>query len=137
MVSADQEQEIGVAVLSDNMPYSGAQPILEVSLPDGSSNHYELPPTDQKGETYISLPPIEAQNGTLIPYKVCLDTVGGQKFCIMDSYLIWQADYISITPTPPTKHTSYLPFVVKNIRVYIPAMMNEVKTYLPFVGNND
>lgn len=137
MVSADQEQEIGVAVLSDNMPYSGAQPILEVSLPDGSSNHYELPPTDQKGETYISLPPIEAQNGTLIPYKVCLDTVGGQKFCIMDSYLIWQADYISITPTPPTQHTSYLPFVVKNIRVYIPAMMNEVKTYLPFVGNND
>jgi hypothetical protein len=137
MVSPGQEQEIGVAVLSDNKPYTGAQPVLEVTLPDGSSNVYRLPPTDQKGETYLIVPPVEAQNGTLIPYKVCLDTIGGQKFCIMDSYLIWQADYISITPTPPAQHISYLPFVMKNIRVYLPAMVNEVKTYLPFIGNND
>ncbi len=137
MVSPGQEQEIGVAVLSGNSPLAGAQPVLELTLPDGDINTYTLPPTDQRGETYITVPPVNAPNGTLVPYKVCVDTAGGQKFCIMDSYLIWQADYIMVTPTLPPQNTSYLPFVIRNIKVYVPAVIEQMKFYLPVVMNGE
>ncbi len=128
MVSPDQKQEIGVVIYGNGRPVSGLEPVLELSLPRGVHESLVLPPTDEAGETHIILEPLNADNGTLIPYKVCVSTLNEQMFCVMDSYLIWEADYITVNPEIPDGYLSYLPFVLKNYKVYIPAVF---KIYLP------
>jgi hypothetical protein len=138
MVSSDMEQEIGVIVYSGDAPLSNVSPTLELTVPGGDRYSYPMPATDYKGESKLSLEPLEAGNGTLIPYKVCVTTGLGQAFCIMDSFLIWNADYITIAPEiPPEGFTAYLPFVLRNIDVYIPVVLESFKTYLPVVANTE
>jgi hypothetical protein len=105
---------------------------LELSLPGGVHESFVLPPTDEEGETHIILEPPNEDNGALIPYKVCVSTLNEQMFCVMDSYLIWEADYITINPDIPDEYLNYLPFVLKNYKVYVPAVF---KIYLPLTLN--
>jgi hypothetical protein len=134
IVSPDQEQEIGVVVFGGGVPMANVLPQLDLALPDGSSQAYTLPPTDSNGESRLNIPAMGAENGTLIPYKVCVSTPSGQRFCVMDSYLIWKADYITLSPALPPGQTAYLPFVVLNFERYIPAVIEAYKSYLPFVS---
>lgn len=131
MVSPNQKQEIGVVIYGNGRPLSDLEPVLELSLPDSVRKSYTLPPTDEKGETQLILDPLEADNGTLVPYKVCLSTQNEQMFCVMDSYLIWKADYITVNPETPDEYMSYFPFVLKNYQVYIPAVLENFTIYLP------
>lgn len=91
MVSSNQNQEIGVSVLDDNQPMVSVEPVLVLTLPDGKQQPYTLAPTGKDGQTHIDLPPIAASNGTLVPYQVCIHNVTGDKFCVKDSYLIWNS----------------------------------------------
>lgn len=130
MVSSDQAQEIGVVIYGNGRPVSGLEPELDLTLP-GGQERFVLPPTDEKGESQIILEPLNEDNGTLIPYKVCVNTQNEQMFCVMDSYLIWEADFSTLTPEIPDEYMGYLPFVVKNYKVYIPAVLENFKIYLP------
>lgn len=133
MVSPTQEQQIGVAVYGNNVPVAGMVPELELTLPDGSVKTYVMPPTGTDGQTQLKVESLNARNGTLIPYKVCVGTPSGHKFCVIDSYLIWTAGSVSVTPKPPSQHIGYLPFVLKNATVYVPAVIETIITYLPLV----
>jgi hypothetical protein len=41
------------------------------------------------GQTRLTIDPVDAPSGTLIPYKVCIYNLGGQQYCVQDSFLIW------------------------------------------------
>ena len=133
MVSPEQEQEIGVSVFSNGAPLADIAPEVDLLLPDGNI-HQIMPPTDEKGESLMRVGPLNIENGSLIPYKVCVDTPKGQRFCLMDSYLIWKADFMTVSPSLVAENTSYIPFVLKNFRTYIPAVLDSYKMYLPLVN---
>lgn len=88
-IASDQEQEIGVSITDNNNPLGDMKPELVVFMPDGTQQPYEMPPTGADGQTQMRVPPISVQNGTLIPYQVCIATQAQQKICVKDSYLIW------------------------------------------------
>lgn len=137
MVSSELEQEIGVIVYSGNAPLPNVSPKLELTLPGGERYSYAMPATDDKGESRLQIEPLDAGNGTLVPYKVCVSSGLEQVFCIMDSFLIWNADYITITPEIPPENMAYLPFVLRNIEVYIPSVLERFKTFLPVVLSSE
>ena len=87
---------------------------------------YVMPPTDDQGESKISIEPLDVANGTLIPYKVCVAAQEERKFCVLDSYLVWITDYVTVTPLAPVQYTSYIPFVIKHIEFYIPVMLESI-----------
>jgi hypothetical protein len=89
MVSPDQSQEIGVGVFENNTPLANIEPDIIVVLPDGSSHTYYMYPTTSDGQTRLLIDPINAPNGTIIPYQVCIYNLNGSKFCVKDSFLIW------------------------------------------------
>lgn len=90
MVSSDQSQEIGVSIFLDNLPLKNVEPDLIVTLPDGREKTYYLYPTGVDGQARMILEPINAANGTLIPYQICVYNLNQEKFCVRDSFLIWQ-----------------------------------------------
>ncbi len=136
LISPDQEQEIGVVVFSGGEPVPEVSAELTVRMPDGEEQMYRLPPTDQQGETRLRLDPLQAENGTLVPYRACIQLQSQQKFCVMDSYLIWQTGKEEIRTILPPGKTSYLPFVIKNFHMYVPAFVSRYLTYMPFIGNS-
>ena len=86
---AARRRMIALALLTDRLAEDGIEPILVVSLPDGKQVSYYFPPTGIDGKTTETLDPIPAQNGTLIPYKVCLSTPSKDLFCVKESFVIW------------------------------------------------
>lgn len=136
LVASDQEQEIGVIVLSNNAPLPNVSPVLSLTRPDGQVETFTLAPTGQNGETRVTIPPLAAQNGTLIPYQVCIDTQSSRKFCVLDSYLVWEAEYKTITPSVPPQRTLYLPFVFKEVKVYLPLVFKEFTIFIPIGFKN-
>ncbi len=89
MVSPNQNQEIGVSIFQNNQPVLNVEPDLTIQLPDGSTRQYYMYPTGNDGQTRMTIEPIDAPGGTLIPYKVCIYGLGGQAYCTQDSFLIW------------------------------------------------
>ncbi len=134
LVAPDQEQSIGVVVYGNNLPLAGVEPEIALTLPDGSLSNKVMPPTNDQGETTITIEPLQVKNGTLIPYKVCVTTSGEQKFCVLDSFLVWITDYVTLTPLAPQEYTSYLPFVFKHIEFYAPVLLDTFMTYIPLVS---
>jgi hypothetical protein len=88
-VASNQEQQIEVSVQENNIPLINIKPTLTLTLPDGTQQSFTLPPTSKEGRTELTLQPISAPNGTLIPYQVCIDNQADEKFCVKDDYLIW------------------------------------------------
>lgn len=86
----EKEQEFGASILEDNAPLQGVQPVLVLTLPDGAAQPYVMPPTASDGQTRLRIPPIDAGNGTLIPYEVCISAPSGSKYCFRDNFLIWK-----------------------------------------------
>jgi hypothetical protein len=91
MVSSTQEQEIGVSIQENNAPQANIEPVLVVTLPDGTQQPHKMPPTNQDGQSHFRVGPISAPNGTLIPYQVCISIRSGERYCYKDSYLIWNS----------------------------------------------
>jgi hypothetical protein len=135
MISSDQEQEIWVVLLNGATPVTNVEPQLTLTLPDGTQQIYRMPATDENGESRQRIPPLNAPNGTLVPYEVCVQLQIDQRFCVGDSYLIWPVQTITITPTAPPDYYYYLPLVIKNATMYVPALLDRFITYLPFLSN--
>ncbi len=88
-VTQSEGQEIVVNVLQDNLPLRGVNLKLFVNPPGSSERAYAMPPTGEDGTSKASVEPIQMPNGTLIPYRVCLQGALGENPCAGDSYLIW------------------------------------------------
>ncbi|MEJ2710064.1 MAG: hypothetical protein P8074_20810 [Anaerolineales bacterium] len=88
-VASNQEQKIEVSVQENNSPLPGVVPVLTLTLPNASPKTYYFPATGPNGRTSLRLPPIQAANSTLIQYQICIPDQNRDKFCIKDSYLIW------------------------------------------------
>lgn len=88
-VTSSQSQEISASIFENDQPAPEVEPIFTMTLPDGSNHSTYMPATGSDGQTILYLDPIEAPNGTLIPYKVCLLSLANEKFCVKDSFVVW------------------------------------------------
>lgn len=88
-ISSADTQVIHATLFAGSQLLAGLQPYLEIALPGGGTSIYQFPVSDAGGQTQLSVPPIRAQNGTLIPYKVCLEGFGSNEVCASESYMIW------------------------------------------------
>ena len=88
-VASDESLEVYVGVYEHNRPLQNREPVLLLTLPDGSRATYHFSPTKEDGQTMLVLPPVIAPNGTLIAYEVCLQVPGGANRCVGENYLIW------------------------------------------------
>ena len=91
-VSSNEPQEIHVALYENGKSLENYEPILVVTMPDGSQRKANFQPSDKNGRTSIQLSPIEAPNGTLIAYRICIIGLGGDQRCVGDNYLIWNSN---------------------------------------------
>lgn len=91
-VSSTGAQEIHTAIFQDGVPLPNFELLLIATMPDGSQRKAYFQPSDQDGTSAIQLAPINAPNGTLIAYQVCLFGLDGEQTCVGDNYLIWDAD---------------------------------------------
>ena len=88
-ITSTQRQEIGAFIMSNDTPISEIVTELVLIMPDGSQEYYTMPPTDQDGHTSMLLAPIDAMNGLIIEYQVCISHSVHQQFCVRDSFMIW------------------------------------------------
>jgi hypothetical protein len=91
-VSSNGFQEIHVALFEDGKPLANFEPVLIVTMPDGSQRKAYFQPSDENGRTSIKLSPIETPSGTLIAYKICLLGMDEEPRCVGDNYLIWNSE---------------------------------------------
>ena len=88
-IDSSQAQEVGAIVLENDLPIADGLLGLVLTLPDGRQQTYPFPPTNEKGMTGLRIPPITGSNGTLVPYRVCLEMQQGIRFCVAESFVIW------------------------------------------------
>lgn len=88
-ISSSQEQIIYANLHAGSDLLAGLQPYLELTLPDGGTSIYQFPATDAGGQTQLTVPPVQGRNGTLVPYKVCLQGFNAGEVCASESYMIW------------------------------------------------
>lgn len=88
-VDQQTQQEIGVIVSLGQQPVVNLRPKLVLSLSSGETLQLEMPPTDQQGRSSIAIPPLQAPNGTLVDYRVCVVIQGKMELCAREDYLIW------------------------------------------------
>jgi hypothetical protein len=90
VVGQQQGQEISIWVVEDDRSMVGVNADVTVRMPDGSKQKYAMPSTNVSGHASIMLPSIEAPNGTIVPFKVCIAATAGTRFCIADFFVIWE-----------------------------------------------
>ncbi len=88
-VAQNQSQEITVSVFRDNIPVSLVEPLLVIRLPDDKGKTYYMLPTGEDGTSYLKLDPVDVENGTLVPYEVCIYDLDGGERCVEDSFMVW------------------------------------------------
>lgn len=88
-ISSQEGQTIFATLYAGNQLLTGLQPFLEVSLPTGGVSIHQFPPSNESGQTQLTLPPIAAENGKLVPYRVCLSAFGSAEVCVNESFMIW------------------------------------------------
>jgi len=91
-VASSDYQEIHVAIFEEGKPLQNFEPLLIATMPDGSQRKAYLQPSDEYGRSSIKLAPIDAPNGSLIAYRVCLFGIDESQICVGDNYLIWDAE---------------------------------------------
>ena len=91
VISTHQKEKINARVLkaNDHAPVPNILSTLTLNLPEDRHLTYSLNATDNQGDASVVIDPIEAQNGTIIPYQVCLDTDSQPQVCVSESFLIW------------------------------------------------
>jgi hypothetical protein len=89
-LAPNQNQEIGVNILENGIPMPNIEPYLQLIFPDGQEREYLMFPTGENGVSKILLDPIDLPNGSLVEYRVCMLDPTHEKYCVRDSYLIWQ-----------------------------------------------
>ena len=88
-ISAKESQVVHVAIFENGVPLRNREPVLLLTLPDGSLLNMVFPPTGADGRTSLEIPPIPASNQTLIAYRVCLYGLNGEIKYLDDHWQIW------------------------------------------------
>ncbi|MCH7663807.1 MAG: hypothetical protein IH859_08065 [Chloroflexi bacterium] len=88
-ITSQEEQILYISVFDEGVALAGIVPTLTLTLPTGIQTIYRFAPTDESGMTFISIPPVEAINGTLIFYEICVENTDAGVVCAQDNYLIW------------------------------------------------
>jgi hypothetical protein len=88
-ISSAHEQTVHVSLFAGSQFLEGFQPYLVLSLPGAGEQRYFFSPTDSNGHSQLQVPPVSAQNGTLVLYEVCLEAPEMETLCSRESYLIW------------------------------------------------
>jgi hypothetical protein len=88
-ISSAEQQIIYASLYAGTQLLANLQPYLEISLPGGGVSIYQFPPSDAGGQTQLAVPPVQGQNGTLVPYQVCVQGFGAGETCVSESYMIW------------------------------------------------
>lgn len=88
-VAPGESQVIQVTLTDNDIPLANREPVLTITLPDGTQQMFRMYPTDELGVSEYRLPPIQAKNATLIPYEVCLPIPQGEELCVEDNYPVW------------------------------------------------
>jgi hypothetical protein len=88
-VAQNQSQEITVSVFRDNVPVSLVEPLLVIRLLDDKGKTYYMLPTGEDGTSYLKLDPVDVENGTLVPYEVCIHNLDEGDRCVEDSFMVW------------------------------------------------
>jgi hypothetical protein len=90
-ISITEKQEISLTVVQreDQSPIPNLAATVTLSLPDGQHLTYTVEATDGMGKSQVTLDPIAAANGSIIPYQVCLNLSSGSPICTDDSFAIW------------------------------------------------
>lgn len=91
-VSSRDYQELFVALYEDGKPLENYEPILIVTMPDGTQHKGFFQPSGEDGQTSLKLAPVDAPSGTLIAYRICLPDLVIESLCVGDNYLIWNYD---------------------------------------------
>lgn len=91
-IASGDYQEIHVAIFEEGKPLQNFEPLLIATMPDGSQRKAYLQPSNENGRSSIKLAPIDAPNGSLIAYRVCLFGVDESQTCVGDNYLIWDTE---------------------------------------------
>lgn len=89
VIAPNASQQIGLEVLdrASHSPVANLEATITLTLPDGSTTTYNFQPTNSQGQSTLILPAISAKNGSLVVYRVCLNT--GDDQCVNEGYLIW------------------------------------------------
>jgi hypothetical protein len=90
LLAPNQNQEIGVSLQENDSPMSNVEPYLLITFPDGQERTYYMFPTGDDGVTKMLLDPIDLPNGSMIYYQVCLLDLSYEKYCVKESFLMWQ-----------------------------------------------
>jgi hypothetical protein len=91
-ITITEQQEIRLKVVQkgDQSPIPNLTATLTLSLPDGENRTYSFEATDGLGNSQVTIAPIAAVNGTIIPFQVCLNlSTGTPPICTNDSFAIW------------------------------------------------
>ena len=89
VLGTTQIQEIGIDAYLNGQPMGGLLLELTLTMPNGSNQYYIMPATDVTGKSTLALPPIDAPNGTIIPYLICIRVNDTDKICLEKSFIIW------------------------------------------------
>jgi hypothetical protein len=90
MLAPNQNQEIGVSLYENDTPMPNMEPILELTFPDGHEKTYYMLPSGEDGVSTIMIAPIDEPNGSLISYQVCIFDLTYERYCVKDSFMMWQ-----------------------------------------------
>jgi hypothetical protein len=90
-ISPKEEQKIHITVTEagSQAPVPDIEATLTLDYPEGSQQTYHFQPTDANGQATLTIPAINAMNGTLILYQVCLGGADNPSICWKDVYTIW------------------------------------------------
>ncbi len=91
ILSPGEQQAFSVWVFKDRQPVVGVEPFLVQSLPDGSTQRFAFPPTNDAGQTSLILPPAALPDGTVVIYHACVLPSDGQSSCRQGQYTIGSA----------------------------------------------
>ena len=89
VITSSEPQEIHAMVLDNGDPLKNIDLVLVITKPNGDLETFNFPPTGTDGQASLEVGALNASNGTLIVYQVCVDNVEDRPDCISDDYLIW------------------------------------------------
>lgn len=89
VIGSNESQVVRIFLQLDGEPLADVSADLFVSLPDGSERVLTFPATGSNGEAALRIEPIQAANGTKIPYQVCVWVDSPDAFCVQNNYTIW------------------------------------------------
>ena len=88
-ISTSEQQIIEVSAMRDGYPVPGIVMEIIITMPDETTQSYVMPATGSDGRTTLTLPAIQAENGSVILYLVCVNGLEETDICYEDSFAIW------------------------------------------------